>query len=97
MSGKLTWNYRIIMDNTTEDPHEFWYAIHEVYYIDNQPIDYTVSQSSIFGDSIEDLNMIIADMKEAFNHPVLKKSEFPPMDDYRRAEWMKVREIAEKI
>lgn len=94
MSGKLTWNYRIIMDDTTE---RAWYAIHEVYYVDDQPIDHTVSQSTVFGDSIEDLNITMVDMKEAFNHPILKKSEFPAMDDYRRPEWMKVREIAEKI
>jgi len=94
MRGKLTWNYRIIVDDTNETP---WYGIHEVYYIDDEPIDHTVSQSSVFGANIEDLNLIMADMKQAFNHPVLKKSQFPPMDDYRRPEWMKVREIAEKI
>ena len=94
MSGKLTWNYRIIVDDTNENS---WYGIHEVYYIDDEPIDHTVSQSSVFGANISDLLIIMTEMKEAFNHPILKKSEFPPMDDYRRGEWMKVREIAEKI
>jgi hypothetical protein len=51
----------------------------------------------VFGNNISDLLIIMTEMKEAFNHPILKKSEFPPMDDYRRPEWMKVREIAEKI
>ena len=44
----MTWNYRIIMDDTTEDPHDCWYAIYEVYYLDGVPIDHTVSQSSVW-------------------------------------------------
>ena len=96
MSGKMTWNYRIIMDDTTEDPHDCWYAIYEVYYLDGVPIDHTVSQSSVFGDSMEDLNQTLVQMRDALNHPVLKKSEFPPMDNYRRDEWMRVREIGEE-
>lgn len=96
MSGKMTWNYRIIMDDTTEDPHDCWYAIYEVYYLDGVPIDHTVSQSSVFGDSMEDLNQTLVKMRDALNHPVLKKSEFPPMDNYRRDEWMRVREIGEE-
>ena len=96
MSGKITWNYRIIMDDTTEDPHDCWYAIYEVYYLDGVPIDHTVSQSSVFGDSMEDLNQTLVQMRDALNHPVLKKSEFPPMDNYRRDEWMRVREIGEE-
>jgi len=95
MSGKVTWNYRIIMDNTTEDPHDAWYAIYEVYYLDGEPIDHTVSQSSVFGDSIEELNRSLMKMREAFNHPILKKSDFPPMDNYRREQWIKAREIGE--
>ena len=43
MSGKVIWNYRIIMDDTTEDTHDTWYAIHEVYYLDGEPVDHTVS------------------------------------------------------
>jgi hypothetical protein len=96
MAGTATWNYRIIMDDTTEDPHDCWYAIYEVYYVDGKPIDHTVSQSSVFGDSIEDLNKTMVKMREAFNHPILKKSEFPPMDNYRRDEWMRVRELGEQ-
>jgi hypothetical protein len=96
MSGKMTWNYRIIMDDTTEDPHDCWYAIYEVYYLDGVPIDHTVSQSSVFGDSMEELNQTLVKMRDALNHPVLKKSEFPPMDNYRRDEWMRVREIGEE-
>jgi hypothetical protein len=95
MSGKVTWNYRIIMDNTTEDPHDAWYAIHEVYYLDGEPIDHTVSQSSVYGDSIEELNKSLVKMREAFNHPILKKSDFPPMDNYRREQWMKVKDQGE--
>ena len=83
------------MDDTTEDPHDCWYAIYEVYYLDGVPIDHTVSQSSVFGDSMEELNQTLVKMRDALNHPVLKKSEFPPMDNYRRDEWMKVREIGE--
>ena len=90
----MTWNYRIIMDDTTEDPHDCWYAIYEVYYVDGKPIDHTVSQSTIFGDSIEDLTRTMALMKDALNHPILKKSEFPSMDNYRREEWMKVRDVS---
>ena len=97
MSGKLTWNYRIIMDDTTEDPHDFWYAIYEVYYLDGKPIDHTVSQSSVFGDSMEDLVRTLAHMRDALNHPVLKKSEFPSMDNYRREEWMRVKEFSQDI
>ena len=96
MSGKITWNYRIIMDDTTEDPHDCWYAIYEVYYLDGVPIDHTVSQSSVFGDSMEDLNQTLVQMRDALNHPVLKKSEFPPMDNYRRDEWMRVRKIGKE-
>jgi hypothetical protein len=96
MSGKMTWNYRIIMDDTTEDPNDCWYAIYEVYYLDGVPIDHTVSQSSVFGDSMEELNQTLVKMRDALNHPVLKKSEFPPMDNYRRDEWMRVREIGEE-
>ena len=92
----MTWNYRIIMDDTTEDPHDCWYAIYEVYYLDGVPIDHTVSQSSVFGDSMEELNQTLVKMRDALNHPVLKKSEFPPMDNYRRDEWMRVREIGEE-
>jgi hypothetical protein len=94
MSGKMTWNYRIIMDDTTEDPHDHWYAIYEVYYLDGVPIDHTVSQSSVFGDSMQDLNQTLVKMRDALNHPVLKMSEFPSMDNYRRDEWMRVREIS---
>lgn len=95
MSGKMTWNYRIILDDTTEDPHDAWYAIYEVYYLDGVPIDHTVSQSSVFGDSMEELNQTLVKMRDALNHPVLKRSDFPPMDNFRRDEWMKVREIGE--
>jgi hypothetical protein len=95
MNGKLTWNYRIIMDDTTEDPHDAWYAIHEVYYLDGEPIDHTVSQSSVYGDSIEELNKSLVKMREAFNHAILKKSDFPPMDNYRREHWIKAREMGE--
>lgn len=93
MSSKVIWNYRIIMDDTTEDTHDTWYAIHEVYYLDGEPVDHTVSQSSVYGDSIEELNKTLVKMREAFNHPILKKSDFPPMDNHRREHWMKVREI----
>ena len=95
MSGKVTWNYRIIMDNTTEDPHDAWYGIYEVYYLDDEPIDHTVSQSSVYGDSIEELNRSLIKIREAFNHPILKKSDFPPMDNYRREQWMKAKEQGE--
>jgi hypothetical protein len=94
MSGKVTWNYRIIIDDTREEP---WYSIYEVYYLDGKPIDHTVSQSSVYGDSIEDLTQTIARMRDAFNHPALKKSDFPSMDNYRREEWMKVKEFSEHI
>lgn len=95
MSGKVTWNYRIIMDDTTEDPHDCWYAIYEVYYLDGVPIDHTVSQSSVFGDSLEELNQTLVKMRDALNHPVLKRSDFPPMDNHRREHWIKAREIGE--
>jgi hypothetical protein len=95
MSGKVIWDYRIIMDDTAGDSHGVWYAIHEVYYLDGEPIDHTVSQSSVYGDSIEELNKSLVKMREAFNHPILKKSDFPPMDNYRREHWMKVREMGE--
>jgi len=95
MSGKVIWDYRIIMDDSTGDPHDAWYAIHEVYYIDGVPVDHTVSQSSVYGDSIEELNKSLVKMREAFNHPILKKSDFPPMDNHRREHWIKVRKIGE--
>jgi hypothetical protein len=95
MSGKVTWNYRIIMDDTESDPELCWYAIYEVYYLDGKPIDHTVSQSTVYGDSIEDLTRSMALMRDALNHPILKKSDFPPMDNYRRDEWMKAKEIGE--
>ena len=95
MSGKVIWDYRIIMDDSTGDPHDAWYAIHEVYYIDGVPVDHTVSQSSVYGDSIEELNKSLVKMREAFNHPILKKSDFPPMDNHRREHWMKVKKIGE--
>jgi len=97
MSGKMTWNYRIIMDDTAEDPHDVWYAIYEVYYLDDKPIDHTVSQSTVYGDSIEEINSNLVKMRDALNHPVLKKSDFPPMDNYRRDEWMRVREISDEF
>jgi hypothetical protein len=95
MSGKVIWDYRIIMDDITGDPHDAWYAIHEVYYLDGVPVDHTVSQSSVYGDSIEELNKSLVKMREAFNHPILKKSDFPPMDNHRREHWIKVRKIGE--
>jgi hypothetical protein len=95
MSGKVIWDYRIIMDDSTGDPHDAWYAIHEVYYLDGVPVDHTVSQSSVYGDSIEELNKSLVKMREAFNHPILKKSDFPPMDNHRREHWIKVRKIGE--
>ena len=95
MSGKVIWDYRIIMDDSTGDPHDAWYAIHEVYYLDGVPVDHTVSQSSVYGDSIEELNKSLVKMREAFNHPILKKSDFPPMENHRREHWMKVRKIGE--
>jgi len=94
MSGKMTWNYRIIMDDTRDEP---WYSIYEVYYIDGKPIDHTVSQSTAFGETIEEVNQTLMYMREAMNHPILKKSDFPPMDNYRREEWMKVKEFSDQI
>jgi hypothetical protein len=94
MSGKVTWNYRIIMDDTGDEP---WYAIYEVYYLDGKPIDHTVSQSSVYGDDISDLTRTLAHMRDALNHPILKKSDFPSMDNYRRDEWMRVKEFSEHI
>ena len=94
MSGKMTWNYRIILDDTGGEP---WYAIYEVYYLDGKPIDHTVSQSSVYGDGIPDLTQTLAYMRDALNHPILKKSEFPSMDNYRREEWMNVKEFSQDI
>ena len=94
MSGKMTWTYRIIMDDTRDEP---WYSIYEVYYIDGKPIDHTVSQSTAFGETIEEVNQTLVHMREAMNHPVLKKSDFPSMDNYRREEWMKVKEFSDQI
>jgi hypothetical protein len=97
MIGKVTWNYRIIMDDTEDDPRDHWYSIHEVYYLDGKPFDHAVSQSTIFGESIDEMIRTMALMKDALNHPILKKSEFPSMDNYRREEWMKVRDISGKL
>lgn len=85
---QITADYRIIRDDTKDIP---WFAIHEVYYHNGKPIDHSVAPIGIFGD-MDDVVHGISEIGNALNKPILKKSDFPPNDNYRRGEWMNTKD-----
>jgi len=62
----MSWNYRIIFSNDT-------YAIHEVYYKNNNIISWSENSISPMGDSIKELSEDIKNMKKAFDLPILQE------------------------
>ena len=56
-----------------KDP-ETWYAIHEVYYHENE-IGYTTNPIPLVADSIEDLESIHKMIGDAFKKPILDYKE----------------------
>jgi hypothetical protein len=68
----MTWNYRVIK---TTDRFGDSYAIHEVYYNDEQPVMATEFPITLSGDSIDEIKEIFPKVTEAFKKPVLIDSE----------------------
>lgn len=81
----LTYNYRIVMNDTRHAP---WMGIYAVYYWNGKPIDHSVSSITPTGEQISDITEEMARMRGALDKPILKTSDFPPADDYRRKEWL---------
>lgn len=85
---EITADYRIIRDDTKDIE---WFAIHEVYYHNGKPIDHSVAPIGVFGDMNDVVNGI-SEMGSAVQKPVLNISDFPPMDNYRRGEWLQTKD-----
>jgi hypothetical protein len=72
----MTWNYRIIKNNTDENPDCHCFVIYEVYYdVDGSITAITEDPSAPFGDTFKELKRDLAHMKKAFREPVLLLSE----------------------
>jgi hypothetical protein len=84
---KVTSDYRIIHITEKNIP---WYGVYEVYYHNDTPIDHSVAPVGLFGD-MEDILAGINDFKDALNKPILKDTDFPPVHDHRRGEWMQTK------
>jgi len=69
-----TWNHRVVELTDNETP---WFAVCEVYYDDKGiPWGHTERAVGVCGESIEEAKETLQRIKEAFDAPVLKESDF---------------------
>jgi hypothetical protein len=72
----MSWNYRVIrsLDPDADVEPEYTYAIHEVYYSEDDGLSsWTQDPVAFFGDSLEDLrDMILIKLHRALTLPVLE-------------------------
>lgn len=81
----MSWNYRLIHHDTphVEVPPEDWYAIHEIFYNENNKIILrSVEPVTVEGETKEEILNNLKKMTEAvLQHPILKLSELEKSAD----------------
>lgn len=65
----MYWNYRVIYH---KDQIKDYYAIHEVYYVDNLPKYWTLENIEIYEYNVPDLKSVLERMQQALTRPVLE-------------------------
>ena len=86
----MSWNNRVILHDTDDDPENWWYGLHEVYYDKTGEIErYTVNAVS-FTATYDDGPTSIAEQLlrarvDAMRRPLLKESELPKTKRRRKA------------
>ena len=85
----MTWNYRIIRKcglrdsdgkriDEDDDLRNVWYAIHEVYYDENdKPFMCSMEPEYPCGETVDELIWSFSHFIEAFNKPILDYDEIP--------------------
>lgn len=82
----MYWNYRVVATTHPNDYVE--YAIHEVYYTEEDELYlYTEEPVGFVGESVEELKRAYEMAAEAFNAPVLTDQDF-------RDAWERIKEEA---
>ena len=83
MVQQMSWNYRVIFHpaqkykmGEKEIDGEEYYAIHEVYYDDEENEEMYAIEPEVIGSSIEELGEILDMMRLSLDKKVLKKSDF---------------------
>ena len=68
-SNNVTWNYRVAFRPNSEDTS---YSIHEVYYDEEGRVTlYSVAAIAALGDTVEECQVDLSLMHDAFNHDAL--------------------------
>ena len=68
------WSYRIVnMDQDSEEEPSF--EIREVYF-DREGNPYGHCAAEVFGGDLEEMDRVLAHMKEALDKPILNKADF---------------------
>ncbi len=79
--SKRTWDYRVMSFNDGEDA---WQAIHEVQYLGDVPVMFSLGPVVVLWNSEEDGEAgrrCVERMREALDKPVLTPSDFPQTSD----------------
>lgn len=69
----MTWNHRVFNEPTPEGD---WLTIREVYYDGDVPKGYTADPIDPSGETLEELGLVLEQMKEALCKPVLTEQDF---------------------
>jgi len=73
----MSWKYRIIKHKNKENPFEDDYAIHEVYYDENnKPYMYTKNPITITANSTQGIKWIVDKIKIGIKKPTLNEKIF---------------------
>jgi len=72
----MSWNYRVVRKQNPhfgqEDEPDHYYGIHEVYYDKNgNPSTVSVESQAPFGESRNELWIVLDKFREAFTKPIL--------------------------
>lgn len=74
------WNYRVLVTDHGNAEHEF--AIHEVYYDENEkPIAFTEQPVPVSADNADDLVWVMRQFEKACSKPFLSVKNFPQKVD----------------
>jgi len=73
--NNINWNHRVLIH---ENEGEIYFKIHEVYYKDEIPFDYTIDPVIIESEKIKEIKWMLNKIQEAIKKPILWAGEnFP--------------------
>ena len=76
----MSWNYRIIKH--TDPIGKAWYAIHEVYYNDNDIIvGWTENPAKLLGDDLDELKDTLSELATIVDKAIKGDKSYPCLDE----------------